>query len=308
MKLKMSVNPNSRTPPSTLMSLKQSWQMLRENYKAFLFTEFFAIAAFLILFFGSLTLLFSIISIIPNYTFINFFYDLRDKFAISLLFRLGISLIFGIILMGFMNCQFGLANDIINSGDMFAQFKGSFHYFRSHWAKFYFLTILQSAISMIFSGPFFAFKNSEPAIGEFTFGHWFVLGLRIIFQFFWFLLWIHSFPSVVYQNNLWRALKESYLIFKTEFRRIVKAWGIFFTIFFLPNLLLNLFIIIFPSAHQENIFVLILALGFMLLLLLIGFPLLTLLATGIYNNSYIRINSKNSEIFQNNYDSHDSLK
>ncbi|MHA1777321.1 MAG: hypothetical protein DRO88_04840 [Promethearchaeia archaeon] len=285
--------PQQHSPPSVSMSLKQSWKMFIENYKAFLLTEAFALIALFLLVFGFISIIFAIISLIPNITISEFGSQLRQTLVLSLIFRISLSFIFGIIFMGFMNSQFGLANDIINSGDMFAQFKGSFHYLKMHWGKFYLLTIWFNAITWLFSSPFLGFSNSHPHPSAFTVWHWVIFAIRIIIQFLWFLMWIHAFPSLVYQNSLLTALKESFLIFKTEFRRIVKTWGVFFLLFTLPILLLSFFLLIFPDPAISTSLVPIIALVVILLLFLLGFPLMTLLATGIYNNSDIITQTQN---------------
>lgn len=293
MKLIMPLRKKSQKSRSTKADFRNSWQMLRENYKAFIFTEIFAICAFLLSLLFLSFLLYIIVLIIPDYSMEDFVSLLRNQYTISILFRVGFTLLTSILLLGFMNCQFGLANDIMNSGEMFAEFKGSFAYFKKNWGQFFVLTIIMSGFFFIMSGPLSGNPTGHPYSQDFSVGQMGIFILRTTLYFFWFLLFIHAYPSVVLKNNLWLAIKESVHIFVTDFRRIFRTWSIFFISFWLPPMILGIFGVIFFSGSTIVPKFPIFAIIIILIIILIAFPLSTLLATGIYNNSSIFAKSPN---------------
>ncbi|MHA1674955.1 MAG: hypothetical protein ACTSYI_15165 [Promethearchaeota archaeon] len=288
MKLTMPSSIEPRKTPTSKAYFKNSWLMLKENYRAFIFTELFAIFAFL------LTMVFSVGSLLvivrvfpPHFTPFEFMTQMANRYNLSIIFRISVSFVTGIVFIGFMNSQFGLANDIINSGDMFAQFKGSFSYFKKNWFQFYILTLCMFGFAWIIPGSFSNFHDNPPAPITFSIWEIILLIINFILFFLWFIMLIHAFPSLVYKNKLFLALKESFLIFKKDFQRITKTWGIFFIIFTVPSLLAVIFgIIVHPPSVIGNIMP-VFAFIFVLVMLFLGFPFTTLLATGIYNNSSI---------------------
>ena len=103
----------------TREDFSNSWRLLKENYKAFLGTELFAMLAFA-LSLGIIFLVFSIIvAFIPGFQWRNF----ENQLFLFNGFRT-IAIIILVILIGaYMNCQNGLAWEIMSSGDMFTQLK-----------------------------------------------------------------------------------------------------------------------------------------------------------------------------------------
>ncbi len=306
MKLTMPSSIEPRKIPTSKAYFKNSWLMLKENYRAFIFTELFAIFAFITTMVISVgTLLFIVRVFPPHITPFEFMTQMSNQYELSIIFRISVSFITGIVFIGFMNSQFGLANDIINSGDMFAQFKGSFTYFKKNWWQFYILTLLLFVFAWIIPGSFGYSRDNPPLPINLSPGEILLFWVNIILFFFWFIVVIHAFPSLVYKNNLLLAVKESFLIFKKDFRSITKTWSIFFIFFTVPPILAVIFgIIVHPPSvigHVMPVFALI----FALVMLFLGFPFTTLLATGIYNNSSL---FASSSIGQNPHEnSEDSL-
>ena len=288
MKLRMPTSIEPRKTPPSKAYFKNSWLMLKENYKAFIFTELFAILAFIITVISCWIIFSGIAWVIPPHiTPSELIIQMTTQFGISIIFRILVSLIAGIVFIGFMSSQFGLANDIINSGEMFAQFKGSFIYFRKNWWQFYILTLLLFVFAGILPGFVGKFRDGPPTTIALSIWEILLFLLWMFLFFLWFVLFIHAFPSLVYKNKLSLALKESFLIFKQDFRTITKTWAIFFIFFAIPPILAAIFGIIFrtPSipVHPMPVF----ALLFILIMIFLGFPFTVLLATGIYNNSYL---------------------
>ncbi|MFX0093325.1 MAG: hypothetical protein ACFFBD_16335, partial [Candidatus Hodarchaeota archaeon] len=122
-----------------------SWHFLKENWKAFVGTEVFAVVAAIILLLGTASLIFFLDYIFPFFSIQDLIYA-RIGAIVGILI---LALIF-IVFYSFLACQYGLAYDIFSSGDMFAEFKGSFTYFRKYWFQYSFLTILLRLGAVLF--------------------------------------------------------------------------------------------------------------------------------------------------------------
>ncbi|MCK5601870.1 hypothetical protein KAR91_08380, partial [Candidatus Pacearchaeota archaeon] len=212
----MPESSTSRETPDTRQDFKNSWKMLKENYKAFIFTEIFAFFAFLMFIFATFLIVLLIITLLPNVTLDELGVLISEKYQISMSFRLYFVLAFITIFMGFINSQFGLANDIMNSGEMFAEFKGSFLYFKKNWWQYFILTIVVYGFAGFLHGPI-PFSPHRDVLPSKLFdlnGFLFILLqiLRILLYFGWFVLTIHAFASVTSQNKLKLSLKETFFI------------------------------------------------------------------------------------------------
>ncbi|MHA1518839.1 MAG: hypothetical protein ACTSRK_01525 [Promethearchaeota archaeon] len=299
MKLTMPQSIEPRKTPTSKAYFKNSWLMLKENYRAFIFTELFAIFAFLITMIISVGTLFIIVRVFPPHLApFELMTQMATQYNLSIIFRISVSFITGIVFIGFMNSQFGLANDIINSGDMFAQFKGSFSYFKKNWWQFYILTLLLFVFAWIIPGSFSNFRDNPTVPITLSISEIILLIVNVILFFLWFIMLIHAFPSLVYKNKLKLALKESFLIFKKDFRSISKTWGFFFIFFTIPPLLAVIFGIIIHPPSVIGIYMPVFAFIFVLVMIFLGFPFITLLATGIYNNSSLRKEGSQSSVQQ----------
>lgn len=286
--------------PKTRDYFKNSWIMLKENYKAFIFTEIFAVFAFIAFLTLSALIVMIVVTLIPNFTLQELSELISERFQVSGPFRLYFVLGFLIILMGFVNCQFGLANDIMNSGEMYAEFRGSFNYFKNHWWQYFILTVLIQGIGGVLHGPFPLFRR-DPLFSRTDFLNsifFFILVqiIQIILYFTWFILTIHAFPSVTSKNSLQRSFKESYQILKHNPKTIFKTWGLYYLVFRLPVKIADILLVYIDFKNADmQIWQFLLGIPF-LIEILIGFPLLSLITTGIYHNSPI---TKIKQIKQN---------
>lgn len=135
--------PNNASPQasnSTLRDFRESWRLLKSNYRAFLGITFFGLGAFILIVIG----LFSIFSLLdPNFAII-FSRDLIQ----SMNYRAVIFAIGYMILSAFINCQTGLAFDVMSSGEMFTEFKSAFGYFRKHWWKYILFSFLMGGLGL----------------------------------------------------------------------------------------------------------------------------------------------------------------
>jgi hypothetical protein len=105
-----------------------------------------------------------------------------------------------------------------------------------------------------------------------------VFVLWIVF-FFWFIIFISTLPSITFQGKFKHAFIESFRMVKSNFKRMIFTWGIFFLIFVFPGFLIMLVTSVYFSwvTISLNIF-------YILVISFIGFPLMSLIATGLYKN------------------------
>ncbi len=257
----------------TKKDFRNAWTSLKENYRAFLSTEIFAGLAFLItiiltsLTVGTIASLLT--SIPPREIYTNF----GSNFVVSHIVRIGIMMLCMWIFFGFLNCQFGLAHEIMSSGEMYAEFKSSFGYFKKFWWQYPVLTfvIMSATILMPLNFRFDIFLVNNSLV--------FALLVAIIF-FLWFIIFISTLPSVTFQGNFKHAFIESFRMVKGDFKRLVSTWGIFFLVFFAPGFL----IMIMSALSSSWIFYYVLSFVYTIILAFVGFPFMSLLATGLYKN------------------------
>ncbi len=273
-------NQKSSTFSETKMDFKIAWQSLKGNYKAFIGTVIFAGLALFITLITLTSILILIVALIPTISVDEFFGKFSNNFGLSRIFRILIGLIAISIFYAFLNSQHGLAYDIMSSGEMFTEFKNSFAYFKKYWWQYPLLTFFLMIINTLFSLGY-RFENSGSHIHNYPINIIQIslnIGELILF-FIWFLLFIHTFPSLTSQGSFKRSYTESLRIIKSNPKRVISTWGTFFMIFVIPLITLGFF-----AEHFINLY---LAIAFgidFIFVIFIGFPMLSLLARGIYNN------------------------
>jgi hypothetical protein len=270
----------------TRKDLKIGWQLFKENYKSFIATEIFALLAFIIvnlLIFAAIAVIFAAS---PNLTIA----DLRPRtsqvgnitFFISVLF----SILAYLTMSGFLYCQFGLAYDIISSGDMFTEFKQAFVYFRDHWWK-YILLIFVTGFGFFVPDRRMGFDPPLPARDIFGSWSFLLVIIRFIILLVILILFSGALPSVTAQGSLRNSFVESFRIVKKDYKRLIKTWSIYFITFNGPAFTITLLIAIFLPYITGTFWMpilMILLLVSYLYKLFIGFPMLSLIATRIYNS------------------------
>ncbi len=277
---------------NSLDDIKISWSLLKSNWRAFIATELFA--------FFSLTfvaLLFIVVYFVIGYIIPlpSLFLDSsppQDKRGFSFFF-------FGIIFfLSFLNCQYGLAYDIISSGDMFAEFKGSFTYFKRNWFPYSLLPFLLVWLHSLFQGMRIIWivligdmTNIRAETNEFELLRSFILG------FVFFVLLVSTLPSVTAQSGnskigrIKQGFIENFRLVKRRPRRLFSTLGLFYLIFNLPSTIISLFIILFYDSLIGSIWLLVILILYTLLLLiglLIGTPISTLIVTRIYSDAKLK--------------------
>jgi len=275
-----SEKPASKTPicPNTRMDFSQSWQAFRANYKAFLFTELFAGMAFLLttmLIWGTISLIYVLA---PNLSVSDLYANISEGFRISRMYR-SLTLILGSwVFFGFLNCQFGLAYDIMSSGDMFAEFKSSFSYFKRFWWQYPVLTFLLLLPHPIFA--VFTNRRSGPPISTFDSGSLSIAFLQLILFLLLVVLFVEIFPSLTAHGRFKDSFIENFRIVKHNWRRLATTWGVYALIFLSPGFLIGMLSI----WLEPSLWLFIVGMIYFLLLSVFGFPMLSLVSTGIYNN------------------------
>ncbi len=270
----------------TKKDFKNSWQLFKENYKAFISTEFFAFLSFISIEIIMFSLIGLIYYLVPSLSLEDFWFIFPQNFNISFIFRFITIFVALIILFAFLNCQNGLAYDIMSSGEMFAEFKSSFTYFRRYWWQYFVLTIL-ILMGWFLGMIIFDFDHNNMQSPQTITLDAFQIGWLIIsflFFFIWFVTFINTLPSITAQGSLKHSFIENFRILRKNAKRLLTTWGIFFLIFFITPFTVSFITIIFLPSLTSPFLILFLLGLFISFLAIIGFPMLSLIATGIYNN------------------------
>lgn len=216
------------------------WKLLSQNFKPFLGIVLFTfLASFLInAFFGS------------------FYIMIQQAKGNTKIFENGIpipALILLVVLqmffiLAFSNSAYGLSYDILSSGDMFAEFRGAFNYFRHYWWQYTVLSLVTGFLQFFILIPEFSQSTNNPWI-EFLF--YFGISLvSLILQ----SLFSFTFPSVTKQKKIRIAFQENWKIFKTNRKRVVKTLLWYNLIFAVPLVIItDLMLIIVNIAENPNI-------------------------------------------------------
>ena len=265
----------------TVHEIKFSWRLLGENWRAFLATEIFSLIAFFLTFI-SLEIIINIIAIALNITvipIINVSITYLSNFIGVLVFY------------AFMTCQYGLAYDMIASGDMFAEFKVAFPYFRNHWWRYIFLTLITQWLTATFHPHIliiFLISKSSVFISTTLYTDTIlILVARLIFYLFWFIFLIETLPSVTAKNSLLRSFKENREILGKIPRQSYLTLVISFVIFIMPQFLAHLLTVLLLNIIIVSDLKFLLSMLLTLLwfyCLFIGTPMIALITTRIYNS------------------------
>jgi len=278
--MQTNVSKKSSTFSDTKKDFKIAWQLFKSNYKAFIGTETFAVLAVILTLFALGSILMVFVALIPSISVNDIFDRVSDNFGISMAFRLLMGLIVISIFYAFLNSQHGLAYDIMSSGEMFAEFKNSFTYFKRFWWQYPLLSFALFLLNGI-SSVAFRMDGSGPPFHDITidFVQIVIIFGELILFFIWFILFIHTFPSLTSQGNFKQSFIESFRIIKSNPKRIISTWGTYFLIFIVPLIVLGIL------AELYGLIFLYILFGIVFILVTIfGFPMLSLIACGIYNN------------------------
>ncbi|MCE7743343.1 MAG: hypothetical protein GOP50_12905 [Candidatus Heimdallarchaeota archaeon] len=269
----------------TRTDFRVSWQLFKSNYKAFIATEIFAILAFIIINAIIIGIIVLVFYLSPNLSIA----DLHPKTASdeSITFRVYgfIAVLAYLTMTGFLYCQYGLAYDILSSGDMFTEFKKVFSYFKNHWWK-YMLLIIVTGFGYFLPVGRIGEDPPRPLSDQAEIVSIILMVARVIGLFVLLVLFSSTLPSVTSQGNLKNSFIESIRIVKKDSKRLVKTWGLYFLIFTLPIFALSFTLVLIMPLIKGSIWVIIIMVIIAILYfinLFIGFPMMSLIATRIYN-------------------------
>lgn len=274
-----SVNPNhNEKTGSTSLSIskevkldfKLSLQAFRNNFKAFMGTELFAFLFFVL---GML------ISIFVIFIYLSLKAEEISEMAVLIMLLPGF-LVSIWVFQTLLTCQYGLAYDIMSSGDMFAEFKGAFSYFKRFWWQYPLMSLVFS-----FSGFFTQFDLPiKFLITEVNVKIMLYTPLTYCLT----VLFIETFPSLTSKSNLKEGLKENFKILKHNSKRLLATWGIYYIVFqFIPSIVILIVSLLSNLLFDElivTIIFLILIVVMLVWMFVVGYPVMALLATRIYNS------------------------
>ncbi len=283
------------------LDLKISWKMLKANYRAFLMTELFVFISFILALLLAVGIFAIVIVSVPSLTFNGVLEDMRNKEDIR--YSIIGTVFFGIthtLVVSFLNCQYGLAYDVMSSGDMFSEFKRAFKYFQRFWWQYMIFSLI-SVVSI-----FIPRRREYFASEEITSSIYFDIGIIVVQLMIYFIFTVISsgtLPSVTAQGSFKNSFVETFRILRKQPARILKTWGAYFFIFIFPIVALSF---VRMELHYflgpNRLFLIFDIVAFLLYLiyLFIGYPLKTLISTRIYN-------SVDFERFKPLTESHDDL-
>jgi hypothetical protein len=267
-----------------ISDLAMGWIYFKNNILAFLGVQLFACFPIL-----SFKILYTWIGlseiIIIDYTVLN---NINYFFI----------LITGVLLGG----TYGLAYDILSSGNEFTEFKRAFIYVKKNWWKYLIITLFMRSLNII-SNYFYDISYWplwEWVTSTFSYSgiqlSWLVMKIlrsciHIFFDLLWMILFFGLLVSVTSQGNLFKAFKENFKLLKSRFMVIIKSivliFGIFSLVFYIftwlnSTLWINNLILTDLMNFNENLIDITQEIFHYLVLL----PMIALVSTLIYNSKY----------------------
>lgn len=271
---------------------RTAWQLLRENFRAFISSELFALLIFIVycvLFLAILVFLLlpgSLVfgDILPGSSNMNPGELLKIgqlvNFISSIFIAIGIAIFYGV-----MGSQYGLAYDIMSSGNLFAEFKGSFTYYRRFWWQY---PIIMFLISGFVSLP--SIQSQNAIIDDINdMGMWPSLILIVISiitgLILWSTIWTLTLPALTARGTLKQAFKENFELVRHYYIRIFRTIGLFSFIMYFGMMLIGFVIIVllYIGRAQMLIPALLLLSGAVIVYFAL-YPMIPLMATRIYNS------------------------
>ncbi len=193
-RLKQTSSPARTALSEAKEDLRISWKLFKDNARAFLITEVVAITGL------------AIIIVWWSIVFVQSFEGLPRPITLDLIqFDPSLVLLGGSMFLiaawffgSFLCCVFGLAHDIMSSGDMFANFSSAFTYFRRYWWQYSILALLTGILCFY------------PTV----------------------ILFVGVFPALTPKGTFQEAMRENFQVLKQNKRRVVTSWSVFFLIFY----------------------------------------------------------------------------
>ncbi len=286
-----------KTDPSVL-DIKISWRYFKSNAKTFMGFIFSGYA---------IAIAFQIIIVIVSIRIMEATYGgitLENYNSIENLLYIAI-VPFLIFTFAYFGSVYGLAYDVLSSGEEFTRFSGSFYYFKKHGWQYVIIELVKSA-------PLTAFiilGITKPNMTEedlFLGSNSWLGILIVVIAYLWLTCFVLATPSVTAHGSLKRAFRENFEILKKHKGRVFKSSLLFFLIFQVPlygTIYVQNFIL---DTIQNPITLLILIMAVSLGTMIIGAianPMLALYTTRIYNITGIGLKTKQEKKDQKREDS-----
>ena len=149
--------------------------------------------------------------------------------------------IFRAITAVLLGSTYGLAYDILSSGNEFAEFKGCVAYFKKHWWKYILVMILMLLLNGIIRNKVYDIVYYFMWDRMFTVNsdvYSILIEFRIVtssvivfFNFLWFVLFFGLLASITSQGNVIRGFKENFQLLISRFKEVLKSAITLFLIF-----------------------------------------------------------------------------
>lgn len=253
------------------IDLSLSWQMFRQNSKPFLATQGIAFGVLI----GFAVVISGLLSLFGLETSSS-----SDLFIIVL--QVPNLLIF----FAFQGSLYGLAFDIMSSGDQFTELGGTFRYLGKFWRRYL-------LFGLVYNMPTICLVIIGVTFGETALAH--LVELILLFtpvSFMVYTIFVQAGPALTAQEGIKEAFKDNFQTLRKVPRRLFKTWVLFWGIFYLPYFITNLLILTqinaFIKGDIAGLPVLILAMATEMWYYLAGVPVQTLIATRIYNSIHLR--------------------
>ncbi|MHA1731254.1 MAG: hypothetical protein ACTSU5_04890 [Promethearchaeota archaeon] len=274
---------NSRTW-ETKVDFRLSWRMYRDNWKALVGAQLTGITVFFATIVGTF-LLFDFF----------FFQDGSPAFEgstpaeVILLVRILVVPAL-IVLYAFFGSLFGLSYEIMSGGDLFANYRETFRYFRRYWWRYVLLSMWLNLFGLLIP------LVSVHVLGTIGPGRAEVsveLPVSGVFNFFWFAMFLLTFPSLTASGHLRESFRENWHLFWKNPSRVLLTYFTYFLVFELPNIIFALFFAHYYSGGTSAAPWVLVTFAIAVVVsslyrLFVGYPMLSLLSTRVYNSLKLR--------------------
>ncbi|OLS13318.1 MAG: hypothetical protein RBG13Loki_3101 [Promethearchaeota archaeon CR_4] len=261
------------------IDLTLSWRMFRQNAKPFLATQGIALGGVI----GFAVVISILLSVFGLETSSGS--NPEGILTIQDFFVLFLQVPSLLIFLAFQGSLFGLAFDVMSSGDQFTELGGTFRYLGKFWRRYllfgFFLNL--PTICLVIIGVSF---------GGVALAH--LADLIILFtpiSFVVFVIFVQAGPALTTQSDIKSAFKDNFQTLRTALRRLLKTWIIFWIIFYLPYFITNLLVLAQINAFMQGdltgLYLLVLALITEMWYFFAGVPVQTLTATRIFNSLHL---------------------
>ncbi|GAB4318713.1 MAG: hypothetical protein Kow0069_21990 [Promethearchaeota archaeon] len=262
----------------------------RANWRAFVGAQLLGIAAF------SMTI-FATMGVVHAFVPLSQFVDATSSGAPWVLVTVSLAVLPAfVVLNAFLGSQFGLAFDVMSSGDEFAEVRGALAYFRRYWWRYVAASAWVVGVGQVVPNAWLAHSLLAGSEGAAWVARFAAAGA---YYGVWFCCTAMTFPALTATGSLTAASKANLKLLRTKARRVLLPLAVYFLAFELPGFLLDLAVVrvVDPSlgASRDAVRSSFLEPGVLALVVanfawevartFVGLPLLALVTTRAYNSA-----------------------